>query len=191
MNEEKPAMEVEEAIIDLIRTRREVGRKKYGVSMERGDLSISQWITHATEESLDFAIYLEAARRKIVEQDAEIADLRAKLAAIQKAMGHPATKTLTVGELKMARKARQPRSEPCCECGADYPHADLIAGHIYCSKCRRTPDEIDRLQRSVVGCCDNHANQNACICMEISKSIHGTGCSICNNPRCDNPGGKH
>ena len=26
--------------------------------------------------------------------------------------------------------------EPCCECGADYPASDLIAGHIYCTACR-------------------------------------------------------
>lgn len=28
------------------------------------------------------------------------------------------------------------KTEPCCECGADYPAADLIRGDIYCSKCR-------------------------------------------------------
>ena len=27
--------------------------------------------------------------------------------------------------------------EPCCECGESYPRADLLAGHIYCSTCRR------------------------------------------------------
>lgn len=26
--------------------------------------------------------------------------------------------------------------EPCCECGADYPRADLIAGEIFCAACR-------------------------------------------------------
>lgn len=26
--------------------------------------------------------------------------------------------------------------EYCCECGAEYPRSDLLAGHIYCSACR-------------------------------------------------------
>jgi regulator of replication initiation timing len=28
------------------------------------------------------------------------------------------------------------KTEWCCECGEDYPRSDLIAGHIYCAKCR-------------------------------------------------------
>ena len=29
------------------------------------------------------------------------------------------------------------RTEPCCECGGDYPRADLVVrGQIYCAKCR-------------------------------------------------------
>jgi hypothetical protein len=27
-------------------------------------------------------------------------------------------------------------TEPCCECGDDYPRADLMAGEIYCPACR-------------------------------------------------------
>lgn len=26
--------------------------------------------------------------------------------------------------------------EPCCECGEDYPRAELLAGEVYCAKCR-------------------------------------------------------
>jgi hypothetical protein len=28
------------------------------------------------------------------------------------------------------------KTEPCCECGEDYPRSDLIAGHIFCAACR-------------------------------------------------------
>jgi hypothetical protein len=28
------------------------------------------------------------------------------------------------------------RVEPCCECGADYPRRDLIAGEVFCGACR-------------------------------------------------------
>ncbi len=51
--------EVEEMVISQIRSRRDAGRKKYGTSMEREDLSLQQWLQHALEESLDFSIYIQ------------------------------------------------------------------------------------------------------------------------------------
>ena len=53
---EKPC---EERVIDKIRGRRDAGWKKYGVSMERTDLSRLDWLKHAQEEAMDLAIYLE------------------------------------------------------------------------------------------------------------------------------------
>jgi hypothetical protein len=29
-----------------------------------------------------------------------------------------------------------PQTEPCCECGEDYPRSDLLAGEVFCQKCR-------------------------------------------------------
>jgi hypothetical protein len=58
-------LEVEEAVIEEIRKRRDAGRKKYGTSMEREDLTIEQWTQHAKEEALDFAIYLEKLKREL------------------------------------------------------------------------------------------------------------------------------
>jgi hypothetical protein len=52
-------MEIEERVIEKIRMRREAGRKKYGVSMERDDLTRVQWLRHAQEEAMDLAVYLE------------------------------------------------------------------------------------------------------------------------------------
>ncbi len=52
-------LEVEEAVIASIRSRRDAGRAKYGTTMERSDLSELQWLRHAQEEALDLAIYLE------------------------------------------------------------------------------------------------------------------------------------
>ena len=49
----------EEGVIDKIRLRREAGRKKYGVTMERTDLTRLDWLRHAQEEAMDLAIYLE------------------------------------------------------------------------------------------------------------------------------------
>tara|TARA_R110002167_G_scaffold191200_1_gene393595 strand:- start:70 stop:306 length:237 start_codon:yes stop_codon:yes gene_type:complete len=39
--------------------RAEVGKKKYGTTMERVDLSSLEWLIHAQEEAMDLAVYLE------------------------------------------------------------------------------------------------------------------------------------
>lgn len=59
------ARECEEAVIHQIRQRRDMGRVKYGQTMERGDLSLREWLKLAQEEALDLSIYLERARREI------------------------------------------------------------------------------------------------------------------------------
>lgn len=58
----QPEKETEERVIDLIRARREAGRKKYGTTMEREDLSEVDWLQHLIEELLDGAIYAERLR---------------------------------------------------------------------------------------------------------------------------------
>jgi len=50
---------VEDRVIEKIQTRRAAGFKKYGVTMEREDLSELDWLIHAQEEALDLAIYLQ------------------------------------------------------------------------------------------------------------------------------------
>ena len=50
---------IEDKVIEQIKRRSELGENKYGVTMERTDLSIEQWIQHAQEEAMDLAIYLE------------------------------------------------------------------------------------------------------------------------------------
>ena len=52
-------MTCEEAVIRKIRARRKAGIRKYRTTMERKDLSHRQWLTHAQEEAMDLAIYLE------------------------------------------------------------------------------------------------------------------------------------
>ena len=46
-------------VIDKFKQRSEAGIKKYGVTLERNDLSFQDWITHAQEEAMDFILYLE------------------------------------------------------------------------------------------------------------------------------------
>lgn len=57
-------VECEDAVIEKICQRREMGRKKYGTTMERTDLSKLQWLQHAQEEAMDLAIYLERCMRE-------------------------------------------------------------------------------------------------------------------------------
>ena len=49
----------EEKVIDKIRKRAEVGKAKYGVTMERGDLNTTEWLTHLQEELMDASVYVE------------------------------------------------------------------------------------------------------------------------------------
>ena len=46
-------------VIDKFKQRSEAGIKKYGVTLERNDLSFQDWIKHAQEEAMDFILYLE------------------------------------------------------------------------------------------------------------------------------------
>lgn len=50
---------IEVEVINTILKRAEIGEKKYGVTMERTDLSRLEWLKHAQEEALDLAIYLQ------------------------------------------------------------------------------------------------------------------------------------
>lgn len=50
---------IEEDVCFKIIKRSEMGRKKYGTTMERTDLSEIDWLKHAQEEAMDLAVYLE------------------------------------------------------------------------------------------------------------------------------------
>ena len=50
---------IEKIVIDKINKRAEIGLKKYGITMERTDLTKQQWLNHLQEELLDAVIYIE------------------------------------------------------------------------------------------------------------------------------------
>ena len=58
---------IEESVIQKIRDRAEVGKKKYNVTMERNDLTRVQWLNHLQEELLDGAIYIEKLKSLALE----------------------------------------------------------------------------------------------------------------------------
>lgn len=60
-----------ESVREQMRKRAEVGLKKYGVTTERGDLTVFEWIQHAQDESMDSAVYLEKLKwetKRLVEE---------------------------------------------------------------------------------------------------------------------------
>ena len=52
-----------ESVIDQFRTRAEVGKRKYGTTMERDDLTFAEWIQHLQEELMDAVVYIEKIKQ--------------------------------------------------------------------------------------------------------------------------------
>lgn len=50
---------IEDIVVKKIQDRADVGKNKYGVTMEREDLTNLQWLQHAQEEAMDLCVYLE------------------------------------------------------------------------------------------------------------------------------------
>jgi hypothetical protein len=54
-----------EAVREALLTRSQVGLKKYGVTTERDDLMLIDWLRHLQLELMDASIYVEAAISRI------------------------------------------------------------------------------------------------------------------------------
>jgi len=50
---------VEEEVCFKLLKRADVGKAKYGVTMERDDLSVLDWLKHTQEELMDACVYIE------------------------------------------------------------------------------------------------------------------------------------
>jgi hypothetical protein len=59
-----------EAIRKKLLDRSRVGLAKYGVTTERKDLDLIQWLVHAQEEAMDFAVYLQAQMARAADYEA-------------------------------------------------------------------------------------------------------------------------
>jgi hypothetical protein len=53
------------SVIDQFTTRALMGKKKYGVDLDRTDLSLLEWIEHAKQEHMDAILYLEKIKQEI------------------------------------------------------------------------------------------------------------------------------
>jgi len=59
--------EIEDEVCRKIQERAELGLIKYGVTLADDTLSIDELLTHAQEEAMDLAIYIETVKRKMEE----------------------------------------------------------------------------------------------------------------------------
>ena len=50
---------IEDKVMAKIYERAVLGKSKYGVTMDRDDLSLREWLIHAQEEAMDLAVYLQ------------------------------------------------------------------------------------------------------------------------------------
>ena len=54
-----------DGVIDKLINRAVVGNKKYGVTLDRNDLSLSDWLTHLQEELMDAVNYIERIKKVV------------------------------------------------------------------------------------------------------------------------------
>jgi hypothetical protein len=50
-------------IIEQFTTRAQMGKAKYGVDLDRTDLTLLEWIEHAKQEHMDAILYLEKIKQ--------------------------------------------------------------------------------------------------------------------------------
>ena len=50
---------IEDEVCKKIKARSDVGKRKYGVTMEEETLTRLEWLIHAQEEAMDLAVYLQ------------------------------------------------------------------------------------------------------------------------------------
>jgi hypothetical protein len=64
--EEKPKLDsIVSSIIRQFENRAVKGKEKYGVDLDRTDLSLLEWIEHAKQEHMDAILYLEKIKQEI------------------------------------------------------------------------------------------------------------------------------
>ena len=67
---------IEQKVAAKMLDRAKFGAKKYGTTMERNDLTLSEWLTHLQEEMMDAAVYIEKIQQELRYQEIELADRR-------------------------------------------------------------------------------------------------------------------
>lgn len=60
---------VVQSVVEQFISRSEVGRVKYGTTLDRTDLTPSQWIQHAIEELSDMMLYLTKLKGELQKRE--------------------------------------------------------------------------------------------------------------------------
>jgi len=76
MSDDKKKTKIEDPIVLSVMgkfyKRSQVGIKKYGTTLDRTDLTMSEWITHVQEEAMDLVLYLERLKSEVKEYESKI-----------------------------------------------------------------------------------------------------------------------
>jgi hypothetical protein len=65
-----------ESVVNKFQSRSEVGIKKYGVTLDREDLSTIEWIDHLQCELMDAILYAEKIKQLIVKEQQVVTHYR-------------------------------------------------------------------------------------------------------------------
>ena len=52
-----------ESVIQQFKQRSKVGKVKYGITLDRTDLTRLEWLNHAQQEAMDMILYLEKLKQ--------------------------------------------------------------------------------------------------------------------------------
>jgi hypothetical protein len=64
--EQRPVKDfIVESVIDQFKDRSNVGIKKYGVTLDRDDLTMLEWLIHLQQELMDATLYIEKLKSKL------------------------------------------------------------------------------------------------------------------------------
>lgn len=77
---------IEDEVCEEIQDRAAKGLAKYGVSMERGDLDIHEWLQHLLEELLDAAVYVKRLQKEYAEMTENLDEVLALTEEIKEKM---------------------------------------------------------------------------------------------------------
>jgi hypothetical protein len=59
------------SIINQFEKRAIKGKEKYGVDLDRNDLTLLEWIEHAKQEHMDAILYLEKIKQEYIESGSQ------------------------------------------------------------------------------------------------------------------------
>ena len=82
-------------LIQEYQSREDRGFEKYGTTMDRSDLSLSEWVQHALEEAMDLSLYLYKIKT-ILNDTQGLSDNQETSARVNESI-NPNRKTTTTG----------------------------------------------------------------------------------------------